>query len=81
MRANEIYRASITPLLSTSDIPWISAIETSDLAIARVFGPESDDNEDEEGSEEEEKEVVLEGMAKEIDETLDGALRQALKDS
>ena len=68
-----------TPLLSISDRPWISAMETSDLAIIGVFGPETDDDEEEESDEE--QEVVLEGMAKELDDTLDGALKELIKDN
>lgn len=67
-----------TPLLSISDRPWISAMETSDLAIIGVFGPETDEEEEES---DEEQEVVLEGMAKELDDTLDGALKELIKDN
>ena len=65
-----------TPLLSISGDPWTSAVETSNLAIIGVFGPETDD--DEGGDEEEE--VVLNGMAKELDDTLDGSLTEMMKD-
>ena len=65
------------PSLSISDRPWISAMETSDLAIIGVFGPETDDEEESD----EVEEVVLGGMAKELDETLDGALTELIKDN
>lgn len=67
-----------SPLLSISDRPWISAMETSDLAIIGVFGPETDDEEEEEEDKGEEKEVVLDGMAKELDDTLGGALKEVM---
>lgn len=60
-----------------------SAVQDSDLIMVGVYAPAKDDDEDddEEEKEEEEPEVSLSGMAKEIDDSLGGALSELMKDN
>jgi hypothetical protein len=59
--------------------------QEADLVVIGVYAPPKDDNEEEEEEDEKEEEkvipVTLSGMAKEIDDSLGGALSELMKDN
>ena len=76
MEWNQLVETSLS--VGTADK---AAVEDADLVMIGVYAPAKEDDDEEEDKEEEEPTVTLSGIAKEIDESLGGALTELMLDN